>query len=110
MTSQLIQLETELWEAWIEYEQFNSRQFGTLYIIGEILTDQRSAEPVVKKINRSNGDRLLVLQLPHHPPGRSRVKEVLYSEPIEQLNQYTAVYIYAGDQLITRFDEIEVLV
>jgi hypothetical protein len=111
MTSQPLQHEVDLWETWIDYDQFNNSHFGTLYIIGEILTDQRTAEPIIKKITRKSGERLLVLQLPQQPAhGRGRVKEILYSEPIEQLDQYDAVCVYSGHELIVRFTEIEVMI
>lgn len=111
MTSQPLQHEIDLWEAWIDYDQLSARSFGTLYIIGEILTDQRSAEPIIKRITRRNGERLLVLQFPHQPiNGRGRVKEILYSETIEQLDQYDAVCIYSGHELLVRFSEIEVMI
>ena len=38
------------------------------------------------------------------------VREVLYSEPIESIDKYDAVRIYAGNELIANFDDIEILI
>ena len=43
MLSQPKQLDIDLWEIWIEYDQINSRYFGTLYVLGEVLVDQKSS-------------------------------------------------------------------
>ena len=52
----------------------------------------------------------LVLNVPPMPHGRSRIKEVLYSEPVKSLNQYKGISIYSGEALIARLEDIEVLV
>jgi hypothetical protein len=109
MISQVKQQDVDLWEVWIEYDQFNSKHFGVLYVIGEIMVDQ-STEPVIRKSKQGDDGRQLRLLVPSRHAGRGRMKEVLYSEPIEDLSQYTSINIYAGDELIARFNEIEVLI
>jgi hypothetical protein len=109
MTTDTIQLQdVDLWEAWIEYDQFNPTHFGTLYILGEIMIESGSAGPLITKGYDSEAQ--LVLNVPPRPHGRSRMKEVLYSEPVKSLDQYHTIRIYAGGALIARLDEIEVLV
>jgi hypothetical protein len=109
MITQLKQQDIDLWEAWIEYDQFNPEHFGTLYVVGDILTDQKQTEVILKKKNDDEGKQL-ILEIPERQIGRKRMREASYSEPIEDLNQYTSICIYSGTDLVARFDEIEVLI
>ena len=108
MRTQPKQQDVDLWEAWIEYEQFNNNHFGTLYVVGEILVDPTSPPPFLRK--KEQLGRQLILQTPPFYPGRSRRQEVLYSEPIKNLNQYASIGIYDGSELIAEFNEIEILI
>ena len=110
MISQLKQQDVDLWEAWIEYDQFDSSFFGTLYIIGEIRVDQKSEQPpeLLKNSHYSSNTKL-ILHAPPRSVGHSCMKEVLYSERVKNPAQYTSIRIYSGDNLIARFSEIEVL-
>jgi hypothetical protein len=103
-----IQQDTDLWEVWIEYDQFHPEYFGTLYVHGEISTDKRITSSFIKM---GTGEECqLNLQL---PPGATRIhctEEVMYSEPIKNLNQYTSVCIYAGEELIGLFTDIEIMI
>ncbi|HWJ92575.1 MAG TPA: hypothetical protein VNR87_15765 [Flavisolibacter sp.] len=108
MLSQPKQLDIDLWEIWIEYDQINSRYFGTLYVLGEVLVDQKSSEPYLKKIEHEGSE--LLLSLPPGRPGRCRRTEVLYAEAIENPAQYSSVCIFSAEQLIASFDEIEILI
>jgi hypothetical protein len=98
----------DLWEVWIEFDQFDPEHFGILYVLGEINISQRSGESLIRKIDHEDGQ--LFLQVPDRPVGRSRMKEVLYSEPVDNLSQYSSVNIYAGTELIASVDHIEVLI
>jgi len=109
MIRQVHQEDIDLWEVWIEYDQFNPKKFGTLYVLGEILTDHSSTRNAIKMSGASK-DKQLVLQVPEKPSGRCRMTEVYYAEPIEDLNQYASISIYAGTQLVATIDEIEVMI
>src|SRR3954470_20054578 len=98
----------DLWEVWIEFDQFDPNHFGILYVLGEIMIDPRSGESLIRKIDHEGGQ--LFLQVPDRPVGRSRMKEVLYSEPVDNLLQYSSINIYAGTELVVSLDHIEVLV
>ena len=100
--------DVDLWEIWIEFDQFNRNHFGTLYVLGEIMIGQRTEKRLIKKLEHEDGQ--LVLQVPPRPVGRSRMKEVLYSEPVDNLTQYTSVCIYAGDELIACFNDLDILI
>ncbi len=108
MTSSPIE-DIGLWEAWVEYDQFDPNCFGTLYIIGEISTEHTVSRPFTK-LDTSN-KKQLVLQVPAVPSARRvRMKEVLFSEPIKSIDAYTSIHIYAGDELIASFNEIEIMI
>ena len=109
MISHVRQQDIDLWEVCIEYDQFNPKNFGTLYVLGEILTDLKTSQPEIKK-TVSVHQKQLVLQVPERPAGRCRMTEVYYAEPIEDLSQYATISIYAGSELVAMFDEIEVMI
>ena len=102
-----LQQDLDLWEVWIEYDQFHPENFGTLYVHGEILTSKKIKRRLTKI---SNGSPQLLLQLPSKFEMEGSMKEVLYSEPIKNLNQYTSVCICEGDEVVALFDDIEVMI
>lgn len=103
-----IQQETDLWEVWIEYDQFHPEYFGTLYVHGEIAADKNTSSSLVK-IAANSGEQLN-LRIPERQSGLSHTREVLYSEPVRNLNQYSSVCIYAGEELIGCFNDIEIMI
>ena len=105
MINQLVQLDTDLWEAWIEFEQFNSACFGTLYVIGEIATGQR-----LRKTSAKNRPQDLVLEISTARAVGKRTKEVVYTEEITSINQYKRIAIYLDGHLVKEFSEIEIMV
>ena|SRR5215204_2311403 len=110
MTSQLKLQEQDVWEAWIEFDQYHAESFGVLYISGEFAAIPGSSVRIqTKTVDTEYGTQLL-LQLPSRPVGRSRMKELFYSEPIKHPGQYDSICVYAGASLLTRFSQIETLV
>lgn len=103
----VIQQDIDLWEIWVEYDPFHPEYFGILYVHGEIASDKKAALSFTKI---DDEDAQLILQLPARSACVNYVREVFYSEPIRNLNQYTSIYIYAGDELIGCFDEIEIMI
>ena len=109
MINQSIQ-DIGLWEVWIEYDQFDPNIFGTLYVIGEIHSDPL-CNTQFKKITSCDNNSSLLLSIPTHTHGKkSRIREILFSEPIESLDKYDSVCIYSGNELVIRFDEIEIMI
>ena len=106
MIPNVVEQELELWEAWIEYDPFNPDYFGTLYVLGEVLTNVHD-DPRLCRLDANSRD--LLLRIPE-ANGKCRRKEVMYSEPIRHLDQYASIHIYSGQELITCFNEIEVLI
>lgn len=103
-----IQQTTDLWEVWIEFDPFHPQFFGTLYVHGEVVAAQKSKLPLIK-ISPDLGTQL-ILQLPARSDNDRYTNEVMYSEPIRNLNQYTSVCIYAGNELIGFFNTIEIMI
>lgn len=103
----VIQHDVDLWEVWIEFDPSHPHNFGTLYVHGEI-TANKKTRSAFKKMGTEDGQ--LSLWLPPRQDGPACTKEVLYSEPIKNLNQYTSVCIYAGEELIGSFDDIEIMI
>jgi hypothetical protein len=102
-----IEHDVDLWEVWIEYDQFDPDYFGILYVHGEILSSKSSDLSLIK-INPDHS-RQLILQLPAKSSS-GHTCEVLYSESVKNLNQYSSVCIYAGNKLIGYFNEIEIMI
>jgi len=103
-----VQQDLDLWEVWIEYDQFHPENFGTLYVHGEVTVDKKTSSNLTK-INGTENCQLN-LQVPLTSTNITSTKEVLYSEPIKNLNQYTSICIYAGNELIGYFEDIEVMI
>jgi len=104
----VLQQDLDLWEVWIEYDQFSPEIFGILYVHGEVTVDKKTSSYLTKITGAEECQ--LNLQLPVISTNVTSTKEVLYSEPIKNLNQYTSIRIYAGDELIGYFDDIEVMI
>lgn len=111
MNSTIKQLDTELWEAWIEFDHFDPKNFGILYVMGEAPIAFKSNLPCISKSDKSPDEGILVLELPAiKGESRTRIKEVLFSESIGQMQQYHTIMIYRGDDLLIEISDIEVLV
>jgi hypothetical protein len=97
----------DLWEVWIEYDQFHPEYFGTLYVHGEINGLKNFSSSLIKM--HDEGCQLH-LQLPSNPSGGNNTCEVVYSEPVKNLNQYNSVCVYVGEELIGFINDIEIMI
>ena len=104
---QLIEQGTNVWEAWIEYDQVHPEYFGNLYVHGEIVTDRKCSSSFIKAITE---DDQLILQLIDPCSGNYRMREIVYSQPIKNINQYNSIFVYAGDELVACLDDIEIMI
>lgn len=106
-----IQQDIDLWEAWIEFDHVAQNFFGTLYIMGEVLVDKKETRPFIIKPLHETETGTLVLQLQTgssiHP---TRVAEVVYSESLRNIDQYSSIKIYRDNELLTQINEIEIVV
>jgi len=104
--------QTDLWEAWIEFDQTHPQYFGVLYVAGEIETKKKFRNSF--KIQKDENPALantLVLQLNQSGcEGGNYFEEVIYSEPLLNIGQYGSVVIYAHNRIVAVIKEIEVLV
>jgi hypothetical protein len=111
MITHIKEQEIEIWDAWIEYDPTSAKQFGTIYLMGEIQTTDKANHEFFIKEKQAAGQSELVLTInPDSVLGRGRYREVIYAEPIRNLNQYRSIRIMAGDELLTVINDIEVLV
>lgn len=110
MTNPLKQELTDLWEIWIEYDPYHPLYFGTLYITGEVITNKKSPVPAMIKSGEivSSQLRLIIPSCMEDSP--REIREICYSEPVVNLNQYTSVCIVSGDETIAHFEEIEIVI
>jgi len=108
MISQQKLQEQDVWEAWIEFDP-SATHFGTLYICGELSIHPGKLESFTRKIQTDYGTQLVV-ELPERPNGRCRVKEFFYSEPLNNPAKYHSICIYAGKDVIARFQDIEIMI
>jgi len=104
----VIQQDIDLWDVWIEFDQSHPEYFGTLYVHGEIAIDKKMRSSFTKMDTQEKCQ--LNLQLPARSSTLQYTKEVLYSEPIRNLNQYKSVCVYAGNELIGCFNDIEIMI
>ena len=97
----------DLWEAWIDLQTVTNGGAATLYLIGDVFTDDRFAQPYFIR-REHNNPRILALEiLPGITSEEGYITEVMYAEELDRLNQYTAIFIYAGGELVARINEIE---
>jgi hypothetical protein len=104
--------ELDCWEAWIEFDSAHPRYFGTLYVVGEVRVDKGSRKPTVTKTSAGLSTHLcLSLNLTQSKSQRlNSLREVIYSEPISNINQYRFINVYEGTTLIGKIGNIEVVV
>lgn len=110
MIYESIQQDLGLWEAWIEFDPIHPESFGTLYVVGEVETGL-NCSPVVIKCAHSCNPSQLVLHIHAPAPGKSgNLAEVVYSEPVNGIGQYTVVTVYWGDTVVVQMKDIEVII
>lgn len=101
--------EIDLWEAWVEFDPVSENNFGTLYIIGEAITDKNCRQPFIRQVDGEIEGRLnLFLQRTESEPGKRR--EIIYAEPIYHLSQYGSVAVYSNGSLVAEITHIEVMI
>ena len=105
------QQDLDLWEAWIEFDHEASNRFGTLYVMGEVVVNKKEVHPFIIKRVQEDEPQTLVLQLQTvHSMTPGKVTEVVYAEPLQNIDQYTSVKIYKDSELLTQIDEIEIMI
>lgn len=97
----------DLWEAWID----STTGDYTLYVVGDICTGRSKTKPVLaKKIVQGAGAAHLILEvLPFFNADTGRLAEVGYTEIVTDIHQYQQISICAGEEIIARIPDIEVV-
>lgn len=99
----------DLWEVWIEFNEFAPSGFGTLYVIGEVMMDAETGKPRLVKTSDPSSATLTL----HFPPpvtNRARPKEVLFAETVSSVRPYERIEIFCGETLVAFFETIEVMI
>lgn len=101
----------ELWEAWVDLQCADENSNGTLFVWGELCVGQSLSEPILikRKVQGANPDHLYLEVVPYIIKRGGRITETRYSEPLQQVTQYTRVFICAGEEVLTEINEIELL-
>jgi hypothetical protein len=101
----------DIWEAWIDVQESGGRQRGTLYIIGDVPVNNHVLRPLLvkKQFNLNGKDELFLEILPGINTEAGKAVEVFYSEELESLDQFKSVTIFAGNKIIAKINEIEIL-
>src|SRR5215203_5657707 len=93
------QQNVDLWEAWID-SQTATNGAATLYLIGDIFSNDRLAKPFFEKRKHSSPGILSLEILPGITSEDGYITEIMYSEELHQPDQYTAIFIYAENELV----------
>ena len=109
MISELKQQDVDLWEAWIDLQKDFETACPTLYVVGDIFSDDRFSQPYF--IRREHNDPgVLVLEiLPGISSEEGYVTEILYAEELDAIDQYKTIMIFAGGEIVTQIYDIEKL-
>lgn len=106
-----IQHDIDLWEAWVEFDAVAANYFGNLYITGEVLVNKQANHPFIIKCIRKDEPQTLVLKIQNSAfANASKTAEVVYSEPLCNIDQYNRVKIYKDDELVALIEDIEVVI
>ena len=96
----------DLWEAWIDM-QTSSSSAATLYLIGDVFTDDRLAQPFFIKKKNASADVLALQIMPGITSEDGYITEIMYAEDLLEVDQYSAIHIYAENELVTKIQDIE---
>lgn len=109
MITDLQQQDVDLWEVWIDVQSTETESRYTLYVMGDVFTNDKLSLPYFRKKEVANKNVLALEILPGITSEDGYVTEILYAEELETVNQYACIVIYAGDELITTITDIETL-
>lgn len=97
----------DLWEVWVDLQAANQENAATLYLIGDVYTDSRLTKPYFIKKEHPDPEVLLLEIYPGVASDDGYVTEIMYSEELKHVDQYSAILINAGDEFVARLHDIE---
>ena len=109
MISELKQQDVDLWEAWIDLQNNLETNCATLYVVGDVFSDDRFRQPYFIKREHHDPTVLMLEILPGISSEDGYVMEVLYAEELEVIDQYQSILIYSAGELVTQINDIEQL-
>lgn len=101
----------ELWEAWVDLQCADDCTNGTLFVWGELCVGSSLSEPVLvkRKVQGAEPAHLYLEVVPYIVEKDGRVTETRYSEPLQNVSQYTRIIICAGEEVLVEIEDIELL-
>ena len=99
----------DLWEAWIDLQTASNSGVATLYLIGDVMCDDRFVQPYFIKKQHPIPTILALEIKPGILADDGYITEIMYAEELNRVDQYTAVHIYAENELLTRIQGLEII-
>ena len=101
------QQNVDLWEAWIDMQTATDGNIATLYLIGDVFTDDRFSAPYFIKKEHTDPHVLSLQIYPGITSEDGYVTEVMYAEELQDIDQYSSILIYTGSELLASIEDIE---
>ncbi len=105
MISTLSSQQVDLWEAWVDLQ--STEGFATLYVIGNVYTDERLTQPFFVKKEQEDASLLRLEIYPAICSEEGYETEIMYAEELDNLCHYHSIEIYAGSELVTKITGVE---
>src|SRR5688572_26361605 len=102
MISALKQQDVDLWEAWIDLQNNLETNCSTLYVVGDVFSDDRFSQPYFIKREHDDPKVLMLEILPGISSEDGYVTEILYAEELDAIDQYKSIIIYSAGELVTQ--------
>lgn len=109
MISELKQQDVDLWEVWVDSQSNFETNCPTLYVVGDVFSDDRFSQPYFIKREHQNPATLVLDILPGISSEDGYVSEILYTEELNAVDQYKTIMIYSAGELVTEIYDIEKL-
>ena len=101
----------ELWEAWVDLQCTDETSNGTLFVWGELCVGSSLTDPLLikRKVQGGKPTDLYLEVVPYIIKNGGRITETRYSEPLQNVMQYTRIFICAGEEVLAEIRDIELL-
>ena len=90
-------------------QAINDANCPTLYVMGDVYTDDLVLQPFLCKIENPNSNVLALEIKPGVSSEDGYTTEILYAEVLENIYRYQSVVIYLEDEIVAKINDIEKL-
>lgn len=111
MTTTTTAQNIDLWEAWVDVQSTDDPPSATLFVIGDVVVNNLILEPkFVKRPSFEHRPTWLVLEIvPNILCDEGTELEIVYSEKLANIHQYTGVMVMLGNEVIVEMDELDII-